>query len=120
MFLPYINHLIRFLVSSFILLLVGYLVPGFSIRGFGTAILAAAVITAIGWIAEALFDREISPYGRGLVGFLSTSLIIYITKFIVPGVSVTIIGALLAALLMGIIDLFLPSRSRFWRANRPK
>lgn len=109
-----LNHLFRFIIASLVLLFVGFLVPGFAIHGFFTAILAAAVIAALGWMVEGFLGGEVSPYGRGLIGFLSTAVIIYITKFIVRGVEVTLIGALLAALLIGIIDLFLPSKARYW------
>lgn len=112
--MSFFSHLFRFIIASLVLLLVGFLVPGFAIHGFFTAILAAAVIAALGWIAEAFLGGEVSPYGRGLIGFLSTAVIIYITKFIVNGVEVTFIGAMLAALLIGIIDLFLPSKARYW------
>ncbi|RXT04950.1 phage holin family protein [Ammoniphilus sp. CFH 90114] len=112
--MAWISHIIRFFVATIVLYFVGFLVPGFTIRGLTTAIVTAAVIAALGWIFEAFFGGELSPYGRGIAGFLSTALIIYLTKFIVYGVEVTLIGALLASLLVGIIDLFLPAKSRFW------
>ncbi len=110
----WINHLVRFFIATLVLYLVGFLVPGFTIRGISTAILAAAVIAAMGWIFESFFGGELSPYGRGITGFLITALIIYLTNFIVQGVHITVIGALLAALVVGIADLFLPVKSRFW------
>lgn len=115
--MAWISHIIRFFIATIMLYFVGFLVPGFSIRNFSTAMIAAAVIAALGWIFEAFFGGELSPYGRGIAGFLSTALIIYLTKFIVNGVSVTLIGALLASLLVGIIDLFLPTKSRFWEKH---
>lgn len=112
--MAWVGHLFRFLVASLVLLFVGFLVPGFAIHGFSTAVLTAAIITALGWILESLFGLPLSPYGRGLIGFSSTAVVIYLTQFIIKGVTVTIIGALLASLLIGIIDLFLPSRARYW------
>lgn len=110
----WVSHVGRFIIASLVLFIVGFLVPGFSIQGYSTAIVAAAVITALGWMAEAFIGGQVSPYGRGIIGFLSTALIIYLTKYIVEGVKVTLIGALLAALFIGIIDLFLPSKARYW------
>ncbi|MEW9670766.1 phage holin family protein [Ammoniphilus sp. 3BR4] len=115
--MAWVSHIARFFIAAIVLYFVGFLVPGFTIRGFSTALVAAAVIAALGWIFEAFFGGELSPYGRGITGFLSTALIIYFTKFIVNGVSATLIGALLASLLVGIIDLFLPAKSRFWEKN---
>jgi putative membrane protein len=110
--LAVLNHIVRFVVAAIVLLVVGYLVPGFDIHGFATAVLSAAVISALGWIIES-FIGGVTPYGRGLIGFITTALIIYATKYIISGVHVTLIGALLGALLIGIIDLFLPSSMRF-------
>lgn len=103
-----LRHAVRFAVSALVLLFVGFLVPGFAIRGFWSALLAALVIAALGWIVESFFGNRISPYTRGIVGFLTSATIIYLTQFIVPGVSVTLLGALLASLVIGIIDLFVP------------
>jgi len=106
------RHIIRFVVAAFVLMFVGFLVPGFSVNGFWTAFLAALVIAAIGWIVEAIFGDRISPYNRGIIGFLVSALVIYFTQYVVEGFYATILGALLASLVIGIIDLFIPIRSR--------
>ncbi|GAX90663.1 phage holin family protein [Effusibacillus lacus] len=100
--------LIRFLVSAIVLMFVSFLVPGFRGLTFLSALLAAAVIAVLGWAVERLFGREVSPFARGIVGFLSSAVVIYITQWFVPGMRVTILGALLASLVIGIIDLFVP------------
>nr|NNM89862.1 phage holin family protein [Bacilli bacterium] len=51
-------------------------------------------------------------YARGLVGFLVGALVIFLTQMIVPGMRVTVIGALLASLVIGIVDLFVPTTMR--------
>ncbi|MBO8170302.1 MAG: phage holin family protein [Bacillaceae bacterium] len=106
--MAWIRHGIRFAVSALVLLFVGFLVPGFEIQGFWNAFVAALVIAAIGWIVESFFGDRISPYSRGIIGFLTSAVIIYMTQFVVPGVYVTLLGALLASLVIGIIDLFVP------------
>lgn len=107
-----LGTIIRFIVSALVLMLVGYLVPGFGVMGFWTAILAAVVIAILGWAMEALFGRRISPYGRGIVGFISGAIVIYIAQLFVPGLRASILGALLASLVIGIIDLFVPTNMR--------
>jgi putative membrane protein len=74
--------------------------------------MAAVVIALLGWAIEALFGRSISPYGRGIVGFISGAIVLYIAQLFVPGMRVTILGALLASLVIGIIDLFVPTEIR--------
>ncbi|GAB6933441.1 phage holin family protein [Calditerricola satsumensis] len=114
----WLGLVVRFIVSALVLLFVGYIVPGFSVFGFGNAIMAALAIAVIGWVIERFFGDNISPYSRGIVGFLVSAIVIYATQYLVPGVRVTILGALLAALVIGIIDLFIPTPFRFSRSAR--
>ena len=104
--------IIRFIVAALIILFMGFLIPGFHIVGFWDALLAAAVIAALGWVAEALFGRHMSPYGRGIVGFVAGAIVIYGVQFVVPTMSVSVVGALLASLVIGVIDAFVPTELR--------
>ncbi|NLG68809.1 MAG: phage holin family protein, partial [Firmicutes bacterium] len=61
---------------------------------------------------ETVLGRNVSPYGRGLVGFIVSAVVIWAAQFLVPGMSVTILGALLASLIIGIVDLFVPTTLR--------
>lgn len=108
-----IRTIIRFLVSAVVLLLVSWLIPGMSVAGFTGALIAALVIAAIGWIAEKAFGDEASPQARGLVGFLSAAVVIYLSQFVVPGsISVSVLGALLASLVIGLVDAVVPTNLR--------
>ena len=53
---------------------------------------------------------DASPMGKGIKGFIVAAIIIYLTQFLVPNMSVSIIGALLAAVVIGIIDAIIPGR----------
>lgn len=108
-----IGHVVRFIVSAIVLMFVGFVVPQFSVGGFWSALILALVIAAAGWVLEGVFGRRITPFGRGIVGFLASAAIIWLAQFIVDDVSVTFIGALLAALVIGIIDLFIPVSTPF-------
>jgi putative membrane protein len=108
----WLGTIVRFIVSALVLMFVGFLVPGFAVVNFWTALVAAVVIALLGWAVEALFGRRISPYGRGLVGFIVSAVILYLTQLVVPGMRVTVLGALLASLVIGIIDLFVPTEFR--------
>ncbi|MDO4540613.1 MAG: phage holin family protein [Syntrophomonadaceae bacterium] len=106
-----IGLIVRFVVSALVLLLVSWLVPGFEVSGFWGAVLTAIVIAIIGYLVELVFGEKISPQRRGITGFLVVAITIYLAQFIVPNyVSVTLLGALLAAVLVGVIDLFVPTQ----------
>ncbi|MDG0790413.1 phage holin family protein [Cohnella ginsengisoli] len=104
----FLGHVVRFIVSAIVLMIVGYLVPHFTVGGFWSALMLALVIAVLGWIIEAIFGKNVTPFGRGIVGFLCSALVIWLAQFVVSGVSASILGALLAALVIGIIDLFIP------------
>ena len=104
----FLGHVVRFIVSAIVLMVVGWIVPQFSVGGFWSALLLALVIALLGWVIEGILGKRVTPFGRGIVGFIVSALVIYIAQFIVGGVSVTILGAILAALVIGIIDLFIP------------
>lgn len=106
--MQFLKHVVRFIVSALVLMFVGFVVPQFSVGGFWSALFLALVIAVAGWIIEGIFGKKINPFGRGIVGFVVSALIIWLAQFIVSGVSVTLIGAILAALVIGIIDLFIP------------
>ncbi|NLN27689.1 MAG: phage holin family protein [Firmicutes bacterium] len=110
--LDWLGTLVRFVVSAIVLMVVAFIVPGFAPLGFWSALLAAAVIAAVGWLIEATLGKGVSPFGRGIVGFIVSALVIWATQFVVPDMSVSLIGALLAAFVIGIIDLFVPTTVR--------
>src|SRR5690606_22504965 len=108
----WIRVAIRFIVSALVLMFVGFLLPGFAPLGFLNALLAAVVIAVLGWTVESIFGRGISPYGRGVVGFIVSAIVIWAAQFFVPGMQVTVLGALLAAFIIGVVDLFVATAVR--------
>lgn len=107
-----LGAVIRFVVSALVLLLLGFILPGFRIMGFVNALLAALAIAVIGYVVEALMGQRISPQNRGVIGFITAAVVIWLTQFIVPSMQVSIIGALLASLAIGIIDAVVPTELR--------
>ncbi|MHB8075477.1 phage holin family protein [Desulfosporosinus fructosivorans] len=108
-----LGMIVRFVVSALVLLLVSYIVPGLRVNGFTGALIAAVVIAVLGYAIEKLFGDKITRTGRGAVGFITAAVVIYFSQFIVPGyITVSIIGALLASLVIGIVDSFVPTTLR--------
>jgi putative membrane protein len=103
-----LGAMMRFIVTAIVLIVTAWLVPGFRIGSFGSAIMLGIVIALLGWLIERLLGREITPFGRGIVGFLLSAIVIYLAQFVVASSHITMLGALLAALVIGIFDLFFP------------
>lgn len=108
-----IRAVIRFIISALVLLVVSWLVPGLSVAGFGGALIAALVIALLGWVAERLLGKGATPQTRGLVGFIVAAVVIYLAQYIVPGsIRVNVVGALLASLVIGLVDAVVPTELR--------
>ena len=116
--MTFLGHVVRFIVAALVLMFVGWIVPQFSVGGFWSALFLALVIAVVAWIIEGIFGKRINPFGRGIVGFLVSALVIWLAQFIVGGVNVTMLGAILAALVIGIIDLFIPVSTPFNAGRR--
>lgn len=108
----WLGAIVRFIISAIVLLVLGYLLPGFTMVGFWNALLAAVVIAVLGFIVEAVFGDAISPQRRGFVGFVISALVIYFSQFLIQGFQVSALGAILGALAIGIIDAFVPTELR--------
>jgi len=111
--MSFLGHVVRFVVAAIVLMVTNLLVPTFSVGGFWSALILAIVIALVGWIVEVTVGHKVTPFGRGIVGFMISAIVIYIAGQFVPDVSVTLLGAVLAALVVGLIDLFIPITSPF-------
>lgn len=109
----WLGLIIRFVVSALVLLVIGWLLPGIRVSGFSGALIAAAVIALLGYLVETILGDRISPQRRGIVGFITSAVVIYVAQFIIPAyLSVSILGAILAALVIGVVDTFVPTTLR--------
>ncbi|MGE5371634.1 MAG: phage holin family protein [Solirubrobacterales bacterium] len=108
-----LGTVVRFVVSALVLMLVSWLLPGIKISGFTGALIAAIVIAVLGYLIELALGDRISPRSRGIVGFVVAALVIYVAQFIIPAyLSVSLLGSLLAAFVIGLIDAFVPTEIR--------
>lgn len=106
-----VGFIIRFVVAAIVLMVTAYFVPGFKMRGgFTTALIGALVISAADFLIEKLFRFDASPLGRGISGFLVSAAVIYFAQYFVPGMEVSLLGAVIGALVIGLIDTILPTR----------
>lgn len=100
----------RLILVMIILGIASFFTPGFSINGLWSYLIAAVVITALDYLVESFMGVDASPFGKGVKGFIIAAIIIYVTQFFVPNMRVSIIGSVLAALAIGVLDAIFPSR----------
>ncbi len=104
------SFLLRLVVGAVILAITAFLTPGFAISSWFSLILAAVALAVLDWLVNKITGINAAPFGRGISGFILAAVIIYAIKFIVPGYNVTILGALIAAVIYGVVDAIIPGR----------
>ncbi len=96
--------LIRLLTSISIFAVTVFFTPNFNLSSFPILIISAIVIILLDYIMSIITGIHDIPLGRGLVGFTSAAIIIYVTQFIVDGYYISITSSIIAAAIYGIID----------------
>lgn len=106
-----IMHLVLRLVSSIVILgITAFLTPGFAINGMWPLVFGAVILAVLDYLALRFLNLNASPFGRGISGFILAAVIIYVTQFFVPGYSVSYFGAIVGALVYGIVDAVIPGK----------
>lgn len=103
--------LIRLLVTAIVVGITAFLTPGFSIDSLWSLILAAVVIAVLDYLIQRFTGVNATPFGRGITGFIVSAIILYATRFIVPGFEISVWGAIIGALVIGIVDMIIPGRA---------
>ena len=103
--------LIRILVTAIVVGIAAFVTPGFSVNNLWSLILAAVVIALLDYLIQKFTGINATPFGRGITGFIVAAIILYATKFIVPGFNISVWGAIIGALVIGIIDVIIPGRA---------
>jgi uncharacterized membrane protein YvlD (DUF360 family) len=105
------SFLLRLVVGIVVLAITAFFTPGFAISSWFSLLIAAVVLAVLDWLVNMITGINAAPFGRGISGFILAAVIIYIIKFIVPGYDVTIWGALIGAVIYGIVDAIIPGRA---------
>lgn len=101
--------IIRYITSIAILGTTAAFAPNFNFESFPTLLLAAFAIVILDYMVATVTGIHDSPTGRGIVGFVAATVIIYMTQFIVSGFYISILSSIIAALIYAVIDYFIPN-----------
>ncbi len=99
--------LLRWLLAAIVLLIVTWIVPGFEVASFGSALLAVVVIGLLNVTLGLLLKLILLPLGiltLGLVFLIINALMLKIAGAVVPGFRVRgFLSALLGAFVLALI-----------------
>lgn len=101
---------IRLISSISIFAVTAFFTPNFKMTSFYVLILSSVVMIILDYLMSVITGIHDIPLGRGLVGFTSATIIIYMTQFFVSGYYISLISSLIAAAIYGIIDSMLPNK----------
>lgn len=107
----WVGLILRLILSAIVIAIAAFLTPGFSISSIWAVLLAAIIITVVDYLIQRMTDFQASPFGRGFSGFIISAIVLYGTQFLVPTMRVSIWGALIGALVIGIIDVIIPGKT---------
>lgn len=102
---------VRIIVTAIVVALAAFFTPGFSINGIWSLLIASIVIGVLDHLVQRFTGVAVSPFGKGITGFLVSAVILYVTKFIVAGFNISIAGALIGAVVIGIVDMVIPGKA---------
>lgn len=98
----------RLVVAAIVLGITAFFTPGFSINNIWSLAIAAVVLTVMDYLIIKFTGLHASPFGKGFVGFVLAVITLYLTQFFVAGYSISWMGAIIGALIYGVIDYFIP------------
>jgi len=102
--------LTRFITSAIILAITAFFTPGFEISSFWTLVVAAIVLTLMDYLVNTIVGNNIGAFGNGIVGFIVSGIMLYVTQFFVAGYSINWVSAIVGAIIYGIVASFVPGK----------
>ena len=103
-----VHLLLKWLVNAISLLIVAYIVPGFHVAGFGSALIAALVIGLVNGTLGALIKFFTWPFRvltLGLLTWVISALMLWLSTHFVDGFTISgFIPALIGSLALAIVS----------------
>ena len=98
----------RFIAAAVVLAITAFFTPGFTINNIWTLAIATIILTVMDYLLTKFTGLNASPFGKGFVGFALAAITLYVTQFFVAGYSISWMAAIIAALIYGVVDYFIP------------
>ncbi|MBQ9280519.1 MAG: phage holin family protein [Clostridia bacterium] len=100
----------RFITSAIVLAVTAFFTPGFEIASLWTLLLAAVVLAVMDYLINMVIGVDATPFGRGIIGFVVSVVVLYATQFFVAGYTISWISAIVGALIYGIVASIVPGK----------
>lgn len=104
---------VRFITSAIVLAITAFFTPGFEIASLWTLAIAAVVLATLDYLVNSIIGINASAFGRGIIGFIVSAVILYATQFFVSGYTISWISAIIGAVIYGIVASIIPGKQTF-------
>lgn len=102
----------RLITAAIVLAITAFFTPGFNISNFWSLAIAAIILTILDYLVSKFTGIQASPFGKGIVGFVLSVIVLYATQYFVSGYSISWMSAVIGAVIYGIVDYFLPGEQK--------
>lgn len=109
--MQFIMGLLRLLIPGIVLFMMGYLVAGFSALTIPWLLLLSILIFLGNWLFREVIAARSGWFGRGVMEFLVAAVVIFTATLAIKGGHVPLGGALLAAVIIAVLDSLLLSEN---------
>lgn len=103
-----LNLVISLLLNALALILTAYIVPGFKVDGFTTAILAAIVLGVINTFIRPILMILTAPINfltLGLFTFIVNAIVLWMTTLVVKGLVIeSMVSTILGAIVLSVVS----------------
>ena len=103
---------LRILTSLSVFTVTVMFTPNFNIDSFPILILSSFTVSILDYLISIITSIHDIPLGRGLVGFSSAIIILYIAQFFISGYTISFLSSIIASAIYGIIDYILPNKKQ--------
>ena len=84
--------------------------PNFNFQSFPILLIAGFAVVTLDYLVSTITGIHDMRIGRGIVGFVSATIIIYLVKYIVAGYYISFLSSTITALIYSVIDYYLPNK----------
>ena len=102
----------RLITAAIVLAITAFFTPGFTINNIWSLAIAAIVLTLIDYLIVKFTGLDATPFGKGFVGFILAAVTLYVTQYFVAGYSISLIAAIIGAVIYGIVDYIIPGEQK--------
>lgn len=104
------QNLVRIItcISTFVFSV--YITPNFNMASLPILLIASLFVVILDYFVATITNIHDYPLGRGIIGFLSSIVIVYSTQFFIAGFYISFLSSIIVALIYSVCDYCLPNR----------